>query len=144
MLVEQPADGAPGEEVEGRRRRQVAGAGEDERRGKVAGVGAGPGPGGEVDHDGGQGADEPEVEQAGVDLARAEDAAGADEAPDNASVEKDASLGAGVVGWLVSRADIFDGAEGPVHDGNFHQARPDCCDGLSHEHGAGRDFHVVA
>lgn len=53
-----------------------------------------PGTCGEIDYNRGDSADEPEVEQAGIDLAGAKDAAGADETPDDAGVEEDAALGA--------------------------------------------------
>ena len=63
-------------------------------------------------------------------MAGGEDAAGTDEAPDDGGVEEDAAVGAGEVGRLFAGADVGDGAEGPVHDGDLDEAGPDCCGGL--------------
>ncbi len=63
-------------------------------------------------------------------MAGGEDTAGANEAPDDGGVEKDAAVGAGEVGDLFGGADVLDGAEGPFHNGDLDEAGPDCCDGL--------------
>ena len=144
IFVKQPAHCAPGKVVERGCGRQVAGAGEDDRRGEVAEVASRPRPGGEVDEDGSKGANDPKVKEAGIDLTRAEDTAWPDESPDNAGVEEDAGLRAGEVTALVPGADVGDCAKGPVHDADLHEAGPDGGDDLRHEHGSRGNFHVVA
>ena len=130
VFVEEPADGSPGEIVERGRGRQLAGAGEDDGGVEVADVRFGPGPGAEVEENRGEGADDPEVHQGGVDLPGGEDAAGADEAPDDGGVEEDTAVGAGEMRDLSRRAHVFDGAEGPFHNGDLDEAGPDGCYGL--------------
>ena len=63
-------------------------------------------------------------------MAGGKDAAGANKAPDDGSVEEDTTIGAGEVGDLGRRAYVRDGAEGPFQDGDLDEAGPDCCDRL--------------
>lgn len=98
---------------------------------------------GNVEYDGCEDTDDPEIKQTGVDLPGAEDTAGSDEAPDDAGVEEDACLWASEMIGLPPRADVSDATEGPIHYTNLHKAGPDSGNGLRHEHGTGWNFHVV-
>lgn len=82
-VLEDEADDAPREVVEGRGRRDGAGAAKDERGHEVLERRLGPAAGGEVDDDGHDGADAEEDEQARVHMPGGEDASGADESPDH-------------------------------------------------------------
>lgn len=79
--LEDEADDAPGEVVERRGGRDGSGPAKEQWCDEVSGGGFGVLFDGEVDDDGGDCADDEEDEEAGVDLAGGEHAAGADEAP---------------------------------------------------------------
>jgi hypothetical protein len=45
--------------------------------------------------------------------------------------------------WLVALADLFDGAEGPVHCCDLDEGGPDACDHLGCEGYSRWELHVV-
>ena len=144
VLVEHVPDNAPREIVQRRGRRDRARAPKNNRCGQVADVGLGEHAGGDVDDDRKEGADEPEPQEAAVQVARREDTLGPDETPDDGGVEEDTAVGAAVVIRLSPGADAADAAESPFEDGDLNEAGPDGRDDLAAEHDSRRDFHVVA
>ena len=142
-FVENESGGAPGQVVEWRGGRQVRDPVENDGRREVAELGLRPSSGGQVEYDGSNEPHNPEVEEAGVDMARAEDASRTNEAPDDACVEENTGLGAGEMIGLLGGAYVLNGAQGPVHDADLYNARPDGGNGLGHKHSTRRDFHVV-
>ena len=130
MLIEQPAHHAPRKVVQWCCRRKFSRPAENQGSVQITNIRLWPGSSSEVKDNGGKGSEDPKVHQGTVNLARGEDAAGADEAPDDGGVEEHAAIGAGEVGDLFRGADILDGAEGPFHDGDLDEAGPGCCDGL--------------
>lgn len=143
-LVEDESDEPPREIVQRGSRRDEAGAAEDDGRGEVADGGTREHARAEVNSNGESGAGEPEPHQRRVHLTRGVDSLGADDAPDDGGVEEHASVGAHEVVGLMLGADVLDGAEGPVHDANLDNGRPEAGDHLGHECDSGRDAHVVA
>ncbi len=145
MLIEHIPHDPPRKVVERGRRRDVAAAAKDQRRGQVSEVGAGEGASEGVEDDGSEGAGQPEVLEVGVDGARGEDALRSDETPDDGCVEKDAAVGAVELVGLVLGANVRDGAaERPFEDGDLDDTSPNGGDGLRHEHGAPWDLHILA
>jgi hypothetical protein len=96
--------------------------------------------------DGARRADEEEPVERAVVAERDEDAAWADEAPDDGRVEEDAVVGArsrAVDGEERVIADVLDGAQQPVRHPEVDRDGDDGPDELHQEHGLGRDLHVV-
>ena len=91
-----------------------------------------------------QSAGNEEIHQTVVELTRTEDTRWADKTPDYRGVEEDAPAGTAVVVYLIPGADVFDGAEGPIEDGDLDDGGPDGSHHLPGEEHARRDFHVVA
>ena len=122
----------------------MAGPAEDERRADVPPHGARPPAGDEPRHDGRQRAHEPEPLQPAVHGARAEDACGADGAPDDGGRVEDAAPRARVAVLLVEVAYVGDAVERPVHHADLDDGRPYGRYELRREHDARRHLHVVA
>ena len=89
------------------------------------------------------GAQDKKRKKGGVDLARGEHPRGANQSPDDARGEEDASVGAGEVLRLSGGTDLGDGAEGIVKDQDLDHARERRGDDLHGEQHARRQFHVV-
>ena len=89
-------------------------------------------------------ANEPVPLQDAVDLAGAEDTGWANGTPDNGGGVEDLGTRAGKGEFLFVGADVGDVAESPVEDRDLDDGGPEHGDALSHEHGAGRDLHVMA
>ena len=145
VFVEDVAHNAPGKVVEGCRGGKLAGATEDERHGDVFDGRFGEHARQYVDDDGGHDPCEPKPLEVLIETADGENALGADEPPDDGGVEEDAAIGTVELVGLVFGADVGDGAaESPFQNADLHNTGPEGGNGLGHEHGAGRDLHVLA
>lgn len=143
-LVEDVTDDTPGEVVEGSGGRNQCATTENDRSAEVADGGLGPGAGTKVDQDRKEGTGEPEPHHVGVQLARREDTLRSNDTPDDGSVEKDTTVGAREMVLLGLAADIANGTEGPVHDGDLDYGAPQTGNHLSSKGDTGRNLHVVA
>ena len=129
---------------EGSGRRDIPGTRKDDRPVKVSNRAAGPSPGKEVGDDGGSSADEPEPLKNTVDGAGAKLTSRSNHAPDNRSGVEGARAGTDIIILLVRRAKILDASCGPVQDSDLDNARPNTCNSLADECGAGLRVNELA
>lgn len=141
--VEDGTHDSPAEVDVDTRGREPTGAAENKGRADVAPNGARPAPSEDPGEDRSKGADEPEPLEAVVDGLSAKDAGGANGTPDNGGGKEDTTTGAGVIVLLLQVADVGNVGEGPVHDDDLNNSRPDRGDELGGEHDARRHLHVV-
>lgn len=144
VSVEDKTCDTPGEVVQRRRGGNQSRTAEDDGRLEVPDDTLRPVASTEVDCNGQNGAREEEPHETGIYLTGRKHPGGADDTPNDGSVEEYAAVGAGVVVGLMWVADALDCSKCPVHRAYLDDRGPHTGNTLSGERHARRELHVVS